>query len=48
MGKESAGDISRHKFDPQVGKIPWRRAYQSTPVFLPGKSWTEEHGGYSS
>ena len=21
-----------------VGKIPWRRQWQSTPVFLPGKS----------
>ena len=25
-------------FDPCVGKIPWRRAWQPTPVFLPGKS----------
>ena len=25
-------------FDPCVGKIPWRRKWQSTPVFLPGKS----------
>ena len=24
-------------FDPWVGKIPWRRAWQPTPVFLPGK-----------
>ena len=23
---------------PQVGKIPWRRKWQPTPVFLPGKS----------
>ena len=30
-------------FDPWVGKIPWRRAWQPTPVFLPGESlWTEE------
>ena len=29
-----------------VGKIPWRRAWQSTPVFLPGESpWTEEEFG---
>ena len=28
-----------------VGKIPWRRAWQPTPVFLPGEStWTEEPG----
>ena len=26
----------RHGFDPWVGKIPWRRAWQPTPVFLPG------------
>ena len=25
-------------FDPWVGKIPCRRAWQPTPVFLPGKS----------
>ena len=30
----------RCRFDPWVGKIPWRRAWQSTPVFLPG----EPHG----
>ena len=30
-------------FDPWVGKSPWRRAWQPTPVFLPGESpWTEE------
>ena len=22
--------------DPQIGRIPWRRAWQPTPVFLPG------------
>ena len=35
-------------FDPWVGKIPWRRKWQPTPVFFPG----ELHGqkslaGYS-
>ena len=25
-------------FDPWVGKMPWRKKWQSTPVFLPGKS----------
>ena len=24
-------------FDPWVGKIPWRRTWQPTPVFLPGE-----------
>jgi len=28
----------RHRFDPWVGKIPWRKAWQPTPVFLPGVS----------
>ena len=28
----------RHGFHPYVGKIPWRRKQQPTPVFLPGKS----------
>ena len=28
----------RRGFDPWVGKIPWRRAWQPTPVFLPGES----------
>ena len=28
----------RCRFDPWVRKIPWRRAWQPTPVFLPGKS----------
>ena len=27
----------RHRFDPWVGKIPWRRNWQPTPVFLPGE-----------
>ena len=28
----------RHRFDPWVRKIPWRRKWQPTSVFLPGKS----------
>ena len=41
-GKKSACLCRRHKrlqFDPWVGKIPWRRAWQPTPVFLPGESY---------
>ena len=37
----NAGDIERHRFNP-IGKIPWRRAWQPTPVFLPGESMDEE------
>ena len=39
--KETACQCGRHRrcvFDPRVGKIPWRRKWQPTPVFLPGKS----------
>ena len=28
----------RHGFNPWVAKIPWRRAWKPTPVFLPGES----------
>ena len=47
-GKESACQCRRHGFDPWIRKIPWRRKWQSTTVFLPG----EFHGqrslaGYS-
>ena len=28
----------RHGFYPWVGKIPWRRAWQPAPVFLPAES----------
>ena len=40
-GKEPTCQHRRHKrcgFDPWVGKIPWKRAWQPTPVFLPGES----------
>ena len=42
----NAGDVG---FNPWVGKIPWRRVCQPTPVFLPGESpWTEEPGKLQS
>ena len=34
----SAGDIREHRFYPWVRKIPRRRAWQPTPIFLPGES----------
>ena len=37
-GQESSCQCRRHRFDPWVGKIPWRRAWQPTAGFLPGKS----------
>ena len=37
--------VQRPGFNPWVGKISWRRAWQPIPVFLPGKSpWTEKPG----
>ena len=36
-GKESSCQCKRWRFNPWVGKIPWRRAWLLTPVFLPGK-----------
>ena len=43
--KESAYQCMRHGFYPWVRKIPWRRKWLPTPVFLPGKiPWTEEPG----
>ena len=40
-GKETGCQCRRPKrrgFDPWVGKIPWKRARQPTPVFSPGES----------
>ena len=41
VDKESACQYKRskrHGFHPSVGKIPWRRKWQPTPVFLREKS----------
>ena len=40
---------SSHGFHPWLGKMPWRRAWKSTPVFLLGKSQGQgSMMGYSS
>ena len=36
-GKESVYQGKRHRFDSCIRQIPWRRKWQPTPVFLPGK-----------
>ena len=36
--KEFACSCRRFGFDPWSVKIPWRRTWQPTPMFLPGKS----------
>ena len=38
MVKNQGRRRKRHRFDPGVRKIPWRRAWQPIPVFLPGES----------
>ena len=47
-GKEFACHCRRRGFNPWVGKIPWRRKWQLTPVFLLPLPWTEEPGGLQS
>ena len=43
----NAGNM-RCEFDPWVWKIPWRRAWPPSPVFLPGEShWQKSLVGYS-
>ena len=37
IGKESMCQCRRLGFNPWVGKNPWRREWQPTPVFLAGK-----------
>ena len=46
----NVGDAGRRLgFYHWAGKISWRRAWQPTPVFLPGESlWTVEPGGLQS
>ena len=46
-GKETAcnaEDIRDVGLIPGSRRFPWSRAWQPTPVFLPGE-WTEEPGG---
>ena len=45
----NAGDMGWEDLNPWVGKISWRRKWQLTPVFLPGKSHGQRDlAGYSS
>ena len=47
-GKETACQCRRHRFNPLVWKIPWKREWQPTTVFLPGKSHGQRNlAGYS-
>ena len=44
----NAGRLKRHRFDLWVRKIPCRRAWQPTPVFLLGESPGQEPGRLQS
>ena len=52
-GKKSAYQCTRHRgckrnrSDPSGRKIPWRRKWQPTPVFLPGEPHGQRSMGYS-
>ena len=52
VGKKPACQCRRHKrchFDPWCRKMPWKRAWQPTAVFLPGESQGERSlVGYGS
>ena len=50
VGKEPSCQCRRQEmlFDPRVEKIPWRRTWQPTPVFLPRESHGQRSlAGYS-
>ena len=47
-GKEFTCQCRKLQFDASVGEIPWRRKWQPTPVFLPGKFYGQRSlVGYS-
>ena len=44
----NAGDMDLMMIKSMIRKIPWRRAWQPTPVFLPGESCVQRSlAGYS-
>ena len=53
-GKEFTCQCKGYWFDPWVGKIPWRRKWHPTAVFLPentmrrGAWWAAVHGATES
>ena len=47
--KESACNAGDLGSVPRLGRFPWRRKWQPTPVFLPREfPWTEDPGGLRS
>ena len=45
----NAGDVRNMGSIPGLGRSPWKRAWQATPVFLPGESHAQRSlPGYSA
>ena len=44
----NAGDARDASFIPGLGRFPWRRAWEPTPVFLPGEPHGQSSLEYSS
>ena len=45
----NVGDVRDMGLSPGSGRFPWKRAWQPTPVFLPGESHGQRSlAGYSS
>ena len=47
-GKESTCQCRRCRFDPWIGKIPWRRKWQPISILVWRIPWAEEPGGLQS
>ena len=47
-GKESTCQYRIRRFNPWVGKMPWRRKWQPTSILAWRIPWTEEPGGLQS
>ena len=46
--KNLLANVRERRIDPLVGKMSWKRKWQPTPVFLPGKSQGQRSlAGYS-
>ena len=43
----NAGDARDVGSIPRLGRVPWSRKWQPTPVFLPGKSYGQSTEGHS-
>ena len=47
-GKESTCQFRRHRFNPWVEKIPWRKMATRSSIFAGKSPWTDQLGGLQS